>query len=449
MDDQLNVLEKPSPFQGFSLQTAQALSSQGREPAELSNARREAAKRFVGFPWPSREDEAWRRTDLTELRLDRYAVSQDSFAPSNTLPEAFRGFVGEDEAVGVWGPEGFHRRHPAELSDKGVLFLDLAEAVGRVPQRVWPHFGRVVSPDMGKFSALSAAFWTRGLFVYVPKGIDAGIVLHGGHAPRLSDGQASVSRTLIVAEPGSRLTFVEDAAASGPDSNGSALAVAGVELVLAENAQVTYVNFQRHHRRVNHFLVQNAHVERDARLTTLAVALGGDVSRADFGSDLVGEGAAANLYGLVFGDGRQRFTHHTRQHHKAPRTTSDLLFKSALMDQARAVYTGLIHIEKSATKAEAYQASKNVLLSSGARANAIPMLEILTDDVKCGHGAAVGGLDADQRFYMMARGLDRAEAERAMVEGFFEDVLQRGSVPGLHDRLRAVLDAKLAGGRRG
>jgi Fe-S cluster assembly protein SufD len=304
--------------------------------------------------------------------------------------------------------------------------------------------GRVLSPESGKFSALSMAFWSRGLFVYVPKDVDAGVVLRGGYAPRLADGQAVVTRTLVVAEPGSHLTFMEDYAAEGPEGEGAALAVGGVELVLGENAHVTYVNLQRQGRSVNHFLCQSAQLARDARLTTLAPALGGGLSRADFGSTLQGAGAVANLYGLVFGDGKQRFTHHTRQEHQAPRTSSDLLFKSALMDEARSIFTGLIRIEKTATKSEASQASKNILLSRNARANAIPMLEILTDDVKCGHGAAVGGLDDDQRFYLMSRGLGRREAEQAMVEGFFEDVLQRVPVPALHERLRSAIDEKLA-----
>ncbi|HMU75411.1 MAG TPA: SufD family Fe-S cluster assembly protein, partial [Elusimicrobiota bacterium] len=147
--------------------------------------------------------------------------------------------------------------------------------------------------------------------------------------------------------------------------------------------------------------------------------------------------------GVFFGDEEQRFTHHTHQDHRAPHTASDLLFKAALRDNARSVYTGMIKIAKEAQKTNAYQASKNILLSKGARANAIPMLEILADDVKCGHGAAVGSLDDDQRFYLMSRGLPREEAERAIVEGFFEDVLQRIPVPGMSDRLRAVLDAKL------
>ena len=415
----------------------------GESPERLA-VRRQAKTQFDQTPWPTKEDEAWRRTDLSGLELDRYSLAPASDKASDDLPLAFKDFVDSEDALALWGPDGLHRRVSHATEAKGIVFQSLADAWRRRPELVEPHLARVVSPSNGKFAALSAAFWNRGIFVYIPQGVDAGVVLRGGYAPSLVDGQASVSRTLIVAEAGSRVTFMEDYAATGPDGDGRALSVAGVEIVAGENAHVTYVNFQRQGRTVHHFLNQNARLARDARLTTLAPALGGGISRADFGSQLQGPGASANLYGLVFGDGEQRFTHHTRQEHQAPRTSSDLLFKSALMGQARSVFTGMIRIEKTATKSEAFQASKNVLLSGKARANAIPMLEILTDDVKCGHGAAVGGLDDDQRFYLMSRGLDRREAERAMVEGFFEDVLQKAPVPALHERLRSAIDKKLA-----
>lgn len=412
-------------------------------PSDPSAKLRQAARdEFARLPWPRQEDEAWRRTDLSALDLDRFVLAPSAAVPSDRPPESFREFAGAEDAQVLWGQEGVYRKAPASFGDRGVEFLDLAEAFRRWPDRVGSLLTRDVPGAQGKFAALSVAFWNQGLFVYVPKGVDAGVVLRGGYAPVLADGQAAVSRTVVVAEAGSQVTFLEEYAARGP-AEGDALSVSGVDIVAGENAQVTYVNFQRQGPTVNHFLVQNAHVARDARLTTLAAAMGGRLSRADFGSRLTAPGASANLYGLVFGDGDQRFTHHTLQEHQAPRTSSDLLFKSALTDKARSIYTGLIRIEKTAGQSQAYQASKNVLLSRTARANAIPMLEILTDDVKCGHGAAVGGLDDDQRFYLMSRGLDRRQAERAMVEGFFDDVIQRVAVPSLHERLRSLIDEKL------
>jgi Fe-S cluster assembly protein SufD len=439
-----DVMEPVSTSAGFSRELLAALVAGGNETSDLSVFRCDAFERFEKTPWPTKEDEAWRRTDLSGLNLNGFALAPASGETLAEIPVAFTEFVSPTDSLVLWGPNGVHRRSPAESLGSGVVFLSLAEALRQCPELVWPHLGKVVSPSNGKFAGLSTAFWNRGLFVYVPKGVDAGVVLRGGYAPHLAAGESAVTRTLIVAEPGSRLTYMEDYAASGPEGDGDALSVAGVEIVVGENAEVSYVNLQHHERSVNHFLFQNARLARDARLTTVAVALGGKLSRADFGSQLQGPGADAKLYGLVFGEGDQRFTHHTRQEHQASRTTSDLLFKAALMDQSRSIFTGMIRIEKEATKSEAYMASKNILLSGQARANAIPMLEILTDDVKCGHGAAVGGLEEDQRFYLMSRGLDRFEAERAMVEGFFEDVLQRAPVPALHERLRSAIDEKLS-----
>jgi Fe-S cluster assembly protein SufD len=442
--DLTGVMETVSSSVGFSRELLAALVAGGDETSDLSVARCEAFERFEKTPWPTKEDEAWRRTDLSGLNLDSFTLAPAASQPVGDLPAAFRDFVGAEDHLVLWGDTGLHRRPAAGSAEKGVLFMPLSEAIRNCPERVLPHLGKMVSPANGKFAGLSTAFWNRGLFIFVPKGVDAGVVLRGGYAPRLAEGQAAVTRTLIVAEPGSRLTYMEDYAAAGPAGEGDAVSVAGVEMVVGENAQVTYVNLQHHERSVNHFLFQNARLARDARLTTLAVALGGKLSRADYGSQLQGPGADARLYGLVFGEGDQRFTHHTRQEHQAPRTTSDLLFKAALMDRSRSIFTGMIRIEKEASKSEAYQASKNILLSGQSRANAIPMLEILTDDVKCGHGAAVGGLEEDQLFYLMSRGLDRREAERAMVEGFFEDVLQRAPVPALHERLRSAIDEKLS-----
>jgi Fe-S cluster assembly protein SufD len=427
----------PAPS-GLTRTALDVLAACGESP-ELAAFRRRAWDVYESLPWPTTEDEGWRRTDLSLVAPEAHAPVPAVAVPAEGIPGEFSGQWGEGEELLLWGSAGPYRRVSKALEDRGVLFLDLAEAVRRAPRLVWPRLGRILAPERGKFSALSAALWGRGLFVYVPKNVDAGAILRGGYAPSLEPGQALFSRTLVVAEAGSRLTLLVDHGARGD----RALSVEGAEFYLGDNADVTYVNLQRLGAGVDHFFSQDAQVASGGKLTALALAIGGRISRADFGSQLAGPGASAGIYGLVFGEGEQRLTHHTRQSHEAPHTASDCLFKAALMGRARSIYTGLIRIEKTAVQANAYQASKNILLSKEARANAIPMLEILTDDVKCGHGAAVGSLDEDQRFYLMSRGLDRREAERAIVEGFFEDVLARVPVSGARDALRSAIDAKL------
>ncbi len=416
--------------------------------------RKRAWSEYNRRPWPSKESEAWRRTDISGIDFARFQVLAGVSEPSDKVPAAFADTLIENEAALLWGDQGLHRY--GKPQETGVVVLDLADALRQRPDLVTPHLGSCLEPERGKFDAFSAAFWTHGLFVHIPKNVDVSAIIRGGYGVSLADNQATVMRTLIVAEAGSRVTIIEDfASAPAPEGSGGGddsarrLSIGGVEIIAAENAEVKYVNLQRHDQGVNHFLCQNARLAANARLSMMVVGLGGALTKADFGSELLAEGAVSRLYGLVFGDKDQRFTHHTWQEHRAPRTTSDLLFKAALRDTARSIYTGLIKIEKEAGKSEAYQASKNILLSQGARANAIPMLEILTDDVKCGHGAAVGSLEEDQKFYLMARGIGLSEAERVIVEGFFEEVLQRMPVPGLPDRLRAAIDDKLTGGSRG
>lgn len=409
-------------------------------PASGLNSLRDGARAlFNALPWPKTEDEAWRRMDLSSLEPDRFAPGATVDVPLEFFIEGDKTSERAGEALSL-GTQIRARLSP-DAQAQGVVFCSLAEALTRRPDLVLPHLAKIVPPETGKFAAWNTAELETGIFLYVPKGLSLTLPLLGGHGVGAVQGRAIFPRTLVVLAEGAQATYIEDyTAAPAPGEN---LSSAVVEISLAANARLHYIHLQRWPAGWRHFFKQNARLDRDAALHTLVVSTGGDFGRADFGSDLNAPGATARLYGLVFGDGEQRLTHHTHQNHRAPSTTSDLLFKAALRDSARSVYTGMVKIAPEAQKSNAYQASKNILLSKGARANAIPMLEILADDVKCGHGAAVGSLDDDQRFFLMSRGLSREEAERAIVEGFFEDVLQRIPVPGMPERLRAVLDAKL------
>jgi len=394
---------------GFNATTLAHLSR--AEPAFSADLRRAAFEIFQSLPMPSKEDEAWRRTDISRLDLARY-----DFAIAPT-------------AV-------------ASREKQGVVFEDLATAARNRPDLVEKYLGQAVPARRGKFEALNAAFWNQGLLLHVPKNTDVALPLFGGYGADLADGQAVLPRTLIVLEDGARATFFDQYAS--PDvAEGQALSCGAVEIFLGANAELRYVNLQRWGRGVNHFLTQGARLGAGAKLFTLAIALGGKMSKVNLGSELLGQGAESLLYGLVFGDADQRFTHHTVQDHRVPNTSSDLLFKAAVKDKSRSAYTGMIHITPEAQKTAAFQTSRNLILSDTAKADTIPMLEILADDVKCGHGASVGSLDEDQRFYLMTRGLSRQDAERVIVEGFFEEVLQKVPVEGTREMLHAAINQKL------
>ena len=192
-----------------------------------------------------------------------------------------------------------------------------------------------------------------------------------------------------------------------------------------------------------HYSNQRARLGRDAELQWVQNLLGARMVKTNSYFDLAGPGAQAFVHGFMFGDGRQHFDLHTLQRHVKDHTTSDLLIKTVLKDRARSVYQGLIQVSVGAQRTDAYQANRNLLLSETARADSIPGLEILANDVRCTHGATIGHVDDEQMYYLMARGLHRSTAQRLIVEGFFAPVLDRIPLESVRHQLREVIGRKI------
>jgi Fe-S cluster assembly protein SufD len=203
------------------------------------------------------------------------------------------------------------------------------------------------------------------------------------------------------------------------------------------------VRLQRWDRTAREFLLQRVTLARGATLTMVNLTLGSAVSKAHTITKLLGEHATTQLSGFVFGQGHQHVDQHTVQDHQAPHTSSDLQFRAALQDHSRVIYTGLIRIAKAAKQTNAFQANHNLLLSQTAKAETIPMLEILADDVQCKHGASIGPIDEEQLFYLRARGILRAHAERLIVMGFVESIIQQVPFEPLQQRLREAIEGHL------
>jgi Fe-S cluster assembly protein SufD len=248
-------------------------------------------------------------------------------------------------------------------------------------------------------------------------------------------------RLLVVADPGSRFTVIEEYASASPELSG--YSNAAVEIVVQEGAKVEYVSIQNLSRGTWHFASHHARVERDAELDWVAGGFGSGKGKVRIQNDLAGQGATSRVTGAYFADGTQHLDYDTFQEHIAPHTTSDFAFKGALRDTASAVWRGMIRVEKEAQRTNAYQENRNLLLSKTAHADSIPGLEILANDVRCTHGATLGQVDREQLFYLMARGLPRAEAERLIVRGFFQDVLDRIELEPVRDALGAALEARI------
>jgi Fe-S cluster assembly protein SufD len=256
-----------------------------------------------------------------------------------------------------------------------------------------------------------------------------------------NEGGSLFWRLLVVAEEGARFTLVEEAASTTPELH--SYTNTAQEFFLEEGSKFEFVSIQNLSRETWHFASHHARVGRDAELDWIAGGFGSKKGKVRIQNDLAGEGATSRVTGAYFTDGDQHLDYDTFQEHIAPNTTSDFAFKGALRDAATTVWRGMIRVEPDAQKTNAYQENRNLLLSKDAHADSIPGLEILANDVRCTHGATLGQVDREQLFYLMARGLSRAEAERLIVRGFFQDVLDRIELEPVREALADALEARI------
>jgi Fe-S cluster assembly protein SufD len=248
---------------------------------------------------------------------------------------------------------------------------------------------------------------------------------------------------LIIAEDNSRLSFVNSY--SSPSQDDSGLAVAAMELFVKQGAKVNFITVNDWSPNVAHFEVQRHLAAKDAEVKNLVTTLGSGFTRMNVEAVLGEQGAKSEMLGLWVGGDRQKFDHRTLQEHRAPNCHSNVLYKGALLDKARTIYAGLIQVDKVAQQTDAYQTNRNMVLSDDARADTIPMLEIEANDVRCSHGATVGQIEFEHLFYLMSRGIPPVEAEKLIVFGFFEEVLNEMPVPVVSEELRDRIGSNLIG----
>jgi Fe-S cluster assembly protein SufD len=323
---------------------------------------------------------------------------------------------------------------------KGVILKSLLVAAEDHPELVEDRLFSLVRADRDRFSALHAAFFTGGTFLYVPDGVVIERPILGQHFSG-EGGTTVLPHTLIVAGRGARFNYLDEYIAQDVEEAG--YRSGSTEIFLGEGAEVGYVAIQKWGRNAWHMAEQQARLEKDSTLKLFNVTLGGRFSKTRVEASLAGQGASAELKGIYLASGEQFFDFHTLQDHRVGNTRSDLLFKGALQDTARTVYAGLIRIEKGAARSDAYQANRNLVLSDHAKATSIPMLEIDNNDVRCTHGATVGPVDPQSMFYLQSRGIPAATAKRMIVQGFFGEVLERIPFEQARKLVETELEARL------
>jgi Fe-S cluster assembly protein SufD len=410
-------------------------------PTFLDEYRRRAWNIYRNLPMPNQRDEAWRRTDLRRLQINTFDPSIVHSASRKPPQAILRPLITHHHGGRiVLTAQGAQRTIEEGILDQGVIFTDILEAAQKHPQVLEKVLGQTVRPEEGKFAALAASMLRNGVLVYVPRGVQVTQPLHsvlwGGGA-----GSASFSHLLIWLEDDASLTLVHES--SSADGEGQALHAGIVEIHVGEGADLHFVELQSWGRNVWNFTHERVVIQQGGNLDWVFGALGSRVTKNFSTLDLVGSGAVGRMSGFYFTDGEQHLDHDTQQNHLAPDTTSDLLFKGALKGRSRSVWQGMIYVAPGAQKADGYQANRNLVLSPQARADSIPGLEILANDVRCTHGATVGKVDAEQVFFLQARGIPKPEAERLIVEGFFEPIMERIPFDGVRTRFRQAIQQKM------
>ena len=407
-------------------------------PAWWLDHKRAAYARFAALPFPKRTDEGWRFSHLSGLSLDGYKLAepinhqqvtnQDLGAPgAGTLLLANHQLVYAEPLA-------------AKFAEQGVIFTSLQEALLKHSDLVRPHL--LAQPSkLGseKFVALHEAFLENGAFIYVPRNVTVDLPLGVFHYAS-GTGTALFPHTLVVAEENAKVTVADFFRSS--TGAGAQFACGGNDLYAGHGAQVTYLAMQDWSRETLSFQFNATVARRDTRVLSINLHAGARQARHESFSQLQAPGAHSEMLALTIAHGTQEFDQRTLQIHQAPNTSSNLLYKNALLDQAKTIFSGLIVVDPDAQKTDAYQSNRNLMLSDEAEANSLPGLEIQANDVRCTHGATSARIDAEQEFYLESRGINPTQAQELLVFGFFEEVLGKIENPQLHDSLAEIIREK-------
>jgi Fe-S cluster assembly protein SufD len=413
-------------------------------PADFVERRRSAALEvFEREPLPHWRRSGFWTTSLRKLRLEE--LEPRRYDALTELPEIVREHLGDEEHAGLIVQRGASVVY-AHNADPRIVVSSLEEAVEEHPELVEPYFAKRLPYDEGKFAAATAALWTGGAFVHVPKDVQ---LEHPIQTVWLIDepGTAQYAHTLAVVGEFAECRIREYCLA--PDFEGQALHAGAFELYAEPGAQVDLAHYQDWGAgEVHDVSVKRVEIRRDARVKWVPVHLGGRLTKQTLDIVTAEQGSDMRHTGMYFTEGEEHLDLFTTDLHEQGHTTGDTVWKGALTGESRASYEGLIQIVPGAQETNTYLQTHQMLLSPKAKGDAIPSLIVQTDNVSASHGGTVGELDEEQIFYMMTRGLSRTEAVRILVEGYFEEVVQRLEDPGLEDLVRRRIAEKLRGAER-
>jgi Fe-S cluster assembly protein SufD len=412
-------------------------------PDWLRAQKQAAWEQYRSLPMPTRRSETWRFANLR--RLEAYAQHQPAREPvdaatraailerSHRLPEVAGRLVFADDSL-------LAAEVPEELAAQGVVFLPLVEALHKHPEAVRQHFMQQ-SPELGsdKFEALHLALLRNGVYLHVPQGVEIAqpfVVYHWA----VQDGAAIFPHSIFVCEEKAHATLIEFQ--EGYRADREQFIVANSDIFAGAEAQPRHYLIQNWTPRSLSFQLNTSNAQRQVESRSLIFNVGSLQARQEIHGKIFGQDSNIEIASLSVPRGEQEFDQRTLQTHDAPSSRSDLLFKNALLDNSRTIFSGLIIVEPDAQLTDAYQTNNNLMLSDTAESNSLPGLEIQANDVKCSHGATTGRIDDSNLFYFLARGIPRKKAEELMVFGFFEEIISKIEHSQLADYVRALVQDK-------
>jgi len=403
-----------------------------------------AWEKFESIPRPIRKDQPWRfsNVDLLDLAPFKFSPALSDNDRANVLKYS-RG-LGEFAARLIFAGDQLIERNVVsdDLKKRGVIFQPLERAMVEHADLFRKYFmSQPAVLGSAKFAALHQALVSSGTFLFVPRGVEIEQPIEIFHWLR-GDGVSVFPHLLLITDELAKVTVVEHFRSCDARATGFACGVN--DLIAGPGAKVTYVCAQNWGEDVVALQMNTTTVDHDASAMSLNLNLGSRYSRFESLSRLVGEGARSDLLAVAVATNEQEFDARTLQDHISPHTASDLLYKNALDDRARSTFGGLIRVEPHAHFTDAYQKVRNLLLSDDSEANSMPGLEILADNVRCTHGATSGQINEDEMFYLHSRGIPTKVAQRLIVTGFLNEVIQRLDQPAIADHLRSLIDRKFA-----
>jgi Fe-S cluster assembly protein SufD len=419
--------------------------SDSREfPDWFRDQQRAAWQQFESLPTPTRKDQAWRFANVNLLDLAPYKVGGPLSEDDRTNILKYSRGLDQYAARMIFANDQLIERDVVseDLKKRGVIFEPLERAMVEHADLFRKYFmSTEATLGSAKFAALHKALVSSGTFLFVPRGLEIELPIEIFHWLRY-DNTSAFPHLLLIADELAKVTVIEHFRSCNRTAPGFACGVN--DLIAGPGAKVTYVCAQEWASNVIALQMNSTTVDHDASAMSLNLHLGGRYSRFESLSRLIGEGARSDLLAVAVAKGQQEFDARTLQDHISPRTASDLLYKNALDDRARTIFGGLIRVEPHAHFADAYQKVRNLLLSDDAEADSMPGLEILADNVRCTHGATSGQIEEDQLFYLRSRGIPTKVAQRLLVTGFLDEVIQRLNHQAIGEHLHGLIEDKFA-----